>query len=238
MEGRAKTPMPPRASADLLVPTREEIRQVCDERFTKETYERLQRAGVAIAGLGGLGSNIAVMLARSGIGRLRLIDFDRVELSNLNRQVYDIRHLGQKKTQALAQRLRELNPHIELELCDVRVTAENALELLRGWDYICEAFDDPEAKAMLAEQVLWGSRQEAKQSADGKTWSPYLVAGSGMAGYGDANLIRTRKVNGRFYVCGDEETEARKGTGLMAPRVAVCAGHQANKIIQFIIGGN
>lgn len=238
MEDRSKTSAISLVPESPRVPTREEIRRVCDERFTKEIHEKLQRAGVAIAGLGGLGSNIAVMLARSGIGRLRLIDFDRVELSNLNRQVYDIRHLGQKKTEALARRLRELNPYIELETCDIRVTEENALELLRGWDYICEAFDDPEAKAMLAEQVLWGGRQEAEESgkaAGGQKWNPYLVTGSGMAGYGDANRIHTRKINGRFYVCGDEETEAGEGVGLMAPRVAVCAGHQANKMIQLIL---
>lgn len=226
-----------RAAGEL--PTREEIRQICDVRFSEELHQKLRQAKVAVAGLGGLGSNIAVMLARSGIGRLRLIDFDRVDLSNLNRQVYDIRHLGQKKTEALSWRLRELNPYIELEAFDVRVTEENARELLYGWNYICEAFDDPAAKAMLAEQVLCGNEggEDRRPEESGeKPWTPYLVAASGMAGYSDADRIRTRKINSRFYVCGDEETDAAEGIGLMAPRVAVCAGHQANKIIQLILG--
>lgn len=207
----------------MRIPTQEEIRQICDERFSKQVYEKLQAASVAIAGLGGLGSNIAAMLARTGIGRLRLIDFDRVDLSNLNRQIYDIRHLNRKKTEALAERLLEINPYLKLEVRDCKVTAENARGLLSGCPYICEAFDDPRAKAMLAEQVLRGLPEA------------YLIAGSGMAGWGDANGIHTRKVGSRFFVCGDEKTDIGEGTGLMAPRVAICAGHQANKVVQLIL---
>lgn len=205
------------------IPSREDIKEICDKRFSKEVYEKMQNASAAIAGLGGLGSNIAVMLARTGIGRLKLVDFDRVDLSNLNRQVYDIRHLGMKKTEALSQRLREINPYIELETCDCRVTEENAADLFKGYTYICEAFDQPEAKAMLAEQILCGMKESC------------LIAGSGMAGYEDADQIHTRKISGRFYICGDESTDIADGVGLMAPRVAVCAGHQANKVIQLIL---
>lgn len=205
------------------IPEREEIKAICDARFSPRVYEKMQHASAAIAGLGGLGSNVAVMLARTGIGRLKLVDFDYVELSNLNRQVYDIRHLGRKKTEALAERLREIAPYIQLELCDQRVTEDNALEIFKDERYICEAFDRPEAKAMLAEQVL--------------TEMPgaFLIAASGMAGFGDAGEIHTRKVNDHFFLCGDEVTDLAPGNGLMAPRVAVCAGHQANKIIQLIL---
>lgn len=206
-----------------MLPTREEIRSICDSRFSPQVYRKLQQAAVGIAGLGGLGSNVAVMLARSGIGRLKLADFDKVDLSNLNRQVYDIRHLGRSKTEALTERLREINPYIELEIFDGRITEENACRVFDGYRYICEAFDVPQAKAMLAQQVLCGQPEA------------YLVSGSGMAGCGDADEIHTRKVNSRFYVCGDETTDIAQGIGLMAPRVAVCAGHQANKIIQLIL---
>lgn len=204
-------------------PSREEIRQICDQRFTPRVYEMMQQASVAVAGLGGLGSNIAVMLARTGIGKLKLVDFDKVDLSNLNRQVYDIRHLDQDKTRALAEKLREINPYIELELCSRKVTEENAADIFAGYPYICEAFDNPEAKAMLAEQVLMNLPDSI------------LIAGSGMAGWGDANQIRTRKAGSRFYICGDEKTDIEEGIGLMAPRVAICAGHQANKVIQLIL---
>lgn len=212
------------------VPSREEIRNICHQRFSKEAWEKLQQARVAVAGLGGLGSNICMMLARSGIGRLKLVDFDRVDLSNLNRQAYDIRHLGRKKTEALSERLREVNPYIELEIWEGKVTESNAVAVFRGWPYICEAFDNAETKAMLAEQILWAG---SWQTAD--AWNPILISGSGMAGFGDAGKIRTRKVNSHFYVCGDEETDLTEGMGLMAPRVAVCAGHQANKVIQLIL---
>jgi sulfur carrier protein ThiS adenylyltransferase len=204
-------------------PTKAEIKQICDQRFSPETYKKLQRAAVAIAGLGGLGSNIAVMLTRSGIGRLKLVDFDKVDLSNLNRQAYHICHLGKKKTEALAELLQEINPYMELETIDRKVTEENAASLFQGYRYVCEAFDDPSAKAMLAEQILTS------------TQDTYLISGSGMAGYSNANAIRTRKVNDRFYICGDESTDLAEGMGLMAPRVAICAGHQANKVIQLIL---
>nr|WP_305146578.1 thiamine biosynthesis protein ThiF [Anaerovorax odorimutans] len=206
-----------------MIPSKEEIRAICDSRFSPAVYEKLRQSSVAVAGLGGLGSNIAVMLARTGIGRLKLIDFDRVDLSNLNRQVYDVRHLGQLKTEALAQRLREINPYIDLELYNGRITEAQVGDVFSGYRYICEAFDGPEDKAMLAQQVLSCLPRA------------YLVAGSGMAGYDDADRIRTRKVSRRFYVCGDEQSDIAEGIGLMAPRVAVCAGHQANKIVQLIL---
>lgn len=207
----------------MRIPTREEMKQICDERFSEEVYAKMQAASAAIAGLGGLGSNIAVMLARTGIGKLKLVDFDTVDLSNLNRQVYDIRHLGRKKTEALAERLREINPYLKLETCGCRITEENAVRIFSGYPYICEAFDAPGAKAMLAEQVLCGIPDAC------------LIAGSGMAGWGDADDIHTRQVGKRFFICGDESTDISGGVGLMAPRVAVCAGHQANKVVQLIL---
>lgn len=212
------------------IPLQEEIQEICHQRFSREVYERMQQAKVAVAGLGGLGSHVAVMLTRSGIGKLKLVDFDKVELSNLNRQAYDIRHLGQKKTDALSGRLQEINPYIELETCDKKVTEENARDIFRGYTYVCEAFDSPEAKAMLAGQLLGERGREEKENV-------CLIAGSGMAGFGDANLIHTRKINNSFYICGDEQTDIAEGMGLMAPRVTICAGHQANKIIQLIVGG-
>ena len=171
-----------------MIPSKKDLQAICDLRFSPEVYEKLQEASVAIAGLGGLGSNIAVMLTRTGIGKLKLVDFDQVDLSNLNRQVYDIRHLGQLKTEALSQRLKELNPYIELELYSGRITEDNVWSVFRGCRYICEAFDGAEDKAMLAQQVLCGLPEA------------YLVSGSGMAGYGDADQIHTRKVNSRFFV--------------------------------------
>jgi sulfur carrier protein ThiS adenylyltransferase len=186
--------------------------------------EKLQNASVAIAGLGGLGSNIAVSLARSGVGHLFLVDFDVVDVTNLNRQMYTIPHLGMPKTQAMREILNRINPWLDIQMQQIRVTAENARELFAGWPIVCEAFDRPDQKAMLVGSLL-------SQCPD-----TIVVSGNGMAGLGDANDIRTQQKLRRLYVCGDDTTESAPGAGLMAPRVAICAGHQANKVLQLIIG--
>ena len=203
--------------------TREEIDRAFDERFPAEMNEKLKNARVAIAGLGGLGSNIAVNLARSGVGHLLLIDFDVVDVSNLNRQMYMIPHIGLPKTEALRDILSRINPWLDIQTKQVKITSENARSLLTGWPIVCEAFDRPDQKAMLVSTLL-------SQCPD-----CIIVSGNGMAGLGDANLIRTQRKLRRLYVCGDGTSEIAPGAGLMAPRVAICAGHQANKVLQLIL---
>ena len=127
---------------------------------------------LSICGLGGLGSNIAIALARAGIGRLILIDFDRVDITNLHRQQYKAEQIGMYKTVALAENLKEIAPYIELEAHTERITEENAVTLISDADVICEAFDDAECKAMLTNTVL------------SELPDKYLVAASGMAGIG------------------------------------------------------
>ncbi|HEY3411275.1 MAG TPA: sulfur carrier protein ThiS adenylyltransferase ThiF [Propionicimonas sp.] len=186
--------------------------------------QRLASAKVLIAGLGGLGSNIAVMLTRIGIGRLRLVDFDVVELSNLNRQHYFLAHLGMPKTDALRAQLLAINPHLDVETRQLRITEDNAGALAAGCDLVCEAFDQPDAKAMLVTTVL-------AQVPDVP-----IVSGSGMAGYFSSNLVRTERPLRRLYVSGDRVNEPVDGRGLMAPRVLVCAAHQANMIVRLLMG--
>lgn len=203
--------------------TREELDRAFDARFPVDVKEKLQRASVAIAGLGGLGSNIAVSLARSGVGRLFLVDFDTVDVTNLNRQAYLIPHLGMPKTRALDSILRQINPWLDIRTANVRVTRENVRDLFSGYPIVCEAFDRPDQKAMLVNALLSDCPDTI------------IVSGNGMAGYGDANAIRTDRRLRRLYVCGDGSTDIGGGMGLMAPRVAVCAGHQANKVLQLIL---
>ena len=133
--------------------TKEEIREALVERHSEEVQSKLDEAKVAIAGLGGLGSNIAFFLTRIGVGHLHLIDFDRVDITNLNRQQYRMEHIGRYKTEALLEELREINPYLEVETDCVRVTDENVGTLFHNEDIICEAFDCPEAKAMLVSGV-------------------------------------------------------------------------------------
>lgn len=204
--------------------TREELEQAMDQRFSTEVYEKFKQARVCIAGLGGLGSNIAIMLARSGIGTLKLIDFDRVDITNLNRQAYRIEHIDMPKTEALGEMIAEINPYINIEVIQTKVTEENLAELFQGEPLVCEAFDNPEYKAMLVNYLL---EQQPETT---------VVSGSGMAGIASSNKISTKQKMKRLYICGDEESDAYAGMGLLSPRVSICAGHQANMLLRLILG--
>lgn len=207
-----------------MIPTKEAWMGALNKRHGAMLQSRFSSATVAICGLGGLGSNIAIALARAGIGKLILIDFDRVDLSNLHRQQYRATQIGRYKTEALAENLREIAPYTEIETVTRRITEDNACSLLKGADIVCEAFDQAEAKAMLVNAVL-----ELLPNA-------YLVAASGMAGMGTPNTIRTRKITKRFYLCGDEQSDAADPIGLVAPRVMLCAAHQAHTVLRILAG--
>ena len=194
------------------------------KRNIGDTDGVLARSSVCILGLGGLGSNIGVYLARSGIGRLVLVDFDQVEASNLNRQYYSLGHIGMKKTQALVEVIRSINPFIDLEVIDTKINRDNIMDIVKGQQIICEALDDPATKSMVVSEVLANSDDKL------------VVAASGMAGLGDANLIRTRRKLSRLYICGDERSDFELIPGMMAPRVSICAGHQANIILRLLLG--
>lgn len=204
--------------------TKSEIYEALCARHSPETQSRLTAARVAIAGLGGLGSNVAFSLARIGISHLHLIDFDVVDLTNLNRQQYFMEHVGLPKPDALKSELLRINPYLDIRTDFVKVTEENLPDLFADDPIICEAFDIPEAKSMLANGILEHFPEKK------------LVSASGMAGYESSNLIRTRRITQNFYLCGDEITEAAYGKGLMAPRVAICAAHEANMITRLILG--
>ena len=203
-------------------PTKNEWKKALEERHGKELQQAFSSATVAICGLGGLGSNIAIALARSGVGKLILIDFDRVDITNLHRQQYEADQIGMYKTVALAENLKEIAPYISLEIHTERITEDNAVTLLQDADIICEAFDNAEAKAMLTDIVL------------SELPDKYLVAASGMAGMGTTNSIKTRKITSRFYLSGDETSDVSDGIGLVAPRVALCAAHQAHTVLRIL----
>ena len=205
-----------------MIPTKEEWNKALTERHGKELHRAFSSATVAVCGLGGLGSNIAIALARAGVGKLILIDFDRVDITNIHRQQYKATQIGMHKTDALSENLREINPYIMLEAHTERITEDNAVKLLQSADIICEAFDDAECKAMLTNTVL--SEMPDK----------YLVAASGMAGIGVSNSIKTRRITSKFYLCGDETSEVSDGIGLVAPRVALCAAHQALTVLRIL----
>lgn len=205
-------------------PTREEMLTALEQRHGREVQERFTKATVAICGLGGLGSSIAVMLARAGIGRLILIDFDRVDITNLHRQQYKANQLGLRKADALAENLKEIAPYTMIETYNKKLTEKNASVLLGASDIICEAFDNAEAKAMLTGCVL--------ETMPDK----YLIAASGMAGLGSANAIKTRKITRHFFICGDGISDVNGSIGLLSSRVMLCAAHQAHMVLRLLAG--
>ncbi len=207
-----------------MIPSQQELYQAAAERHGKDLQKKLQQSTVAVCGLGGLGSNIAVSLTRAGIGKLILIDFDRVDITNLQRQQYKAHQVGMNKTEALANNLAEINPYLQREIHTVRITPENINRLLAEADIIVEAFDNPEVKSMLVDGVISTFPDK------------YLVAGSGMAGIGSTNLIVTRKLTDRFYLCGDGVSEVSDVHCLFAPRVMACAAHQAHTVIRILVG--
>lgn len=206
------------------IPSKEEIFEALSDRHGRKLQEKFDAASVAVCGLGGLGSNIAIALARAGVGRLHLIDFDRVDLSNINRQQYTLAQMGLYKTEALEDAIGSIAPYTQITTDTVRITENNAEELLKREGIICEAFDSAEDKAMLVNHVL--ERMPEK----------YLVSGSGMAGLSSANAIKTRKVTDRFYLCGDGVSDIADGMALFAPRVMACAAHQAHMVLRIIAG--
>ncbi len=205
-----------------LIPTKEEWYAALSERHGEEIQKNFESATVAVCGLGGLGSNIAFALARAGVGKLILIDFDSVDITNLHRQQYKASQIGTNKTDALRDNLFEIAPYVAIETHKVRISENNAAEFLEKADIICEAFDDAECKAMLVNLVL--ERMPEK----------YLVAASGMAGFGSANTIQTRRLSKRFYLCGDGTSDVQAEGSLVASRVMLCAAHQAHTVLRIL----
>ena len=202
------------------IPPAAELEALMVSRHTPGVHEKIKGATVGIAGLGGLGSAVAVALARIGVGKLILADFDVVEPSNLNRQQYFIDQLGQTKAAALEANLKRINPYVTYAAHEIRVAPDNLAELFGEVDVLVEAFDRADQKAMLLQHF--------------KT-AP-LVAASGLAGYGSGETIGVRKMGARIYIVGDLETGAAPGCGLMAPRVGIAAHTQANTVLRILLG--
>ena len=194
------------------------------ERHGAARQEKFSRGRVAICGLGGLGRRVAELLTRAGVGYLRLIDFDRLEATNLNRQWYFMEQLGRYKAEALADNLRRITPYAELDVHTVRITEDNLASLLADVDVIVEAFDNATCKAMLVN----GVREQFPRC--------HLVAASGMAGFASANAMRVRRLSENFYLCGDGRSAADAGDGLYGARVNICSAQEALVVLQLLAG--
>ncbi|MDO8950468.1 MAG: sulfur carrier protein ThiS adenylyltransferase ThiF [Actinomycetota bacterium] len=196
-----------------------------DDRATgRDDRAPLRSATVAIIGCGGLGSSVAEMLVRSGVGALVLIDFDRVEEDNLNRQLFFRDQLGRLKAEALAETLRRIDPSVHLDVVVERVTAANLLPYVFGCDVLVEAVDGVDDKAMIV-NVCTSELPEVP-----------LVTVSGLAGSGSANEIVTQHIADNVYLVGDLASDVRDGLPLYASRVMVAAAHQAHVVVRVLLG--
>ncbi|OXU14965.1 sulfur carrier protein ThiS adenylyltransferase ThiF [Sedimentisphaera salicampi] len=181
----------------------------------------LQNCCIGIAGLGGLGSNVAEMLIRSGAGRLKAADFDRVDRSNLYRQCYRLSDVGKLKTDAIEQLASDIAPNCLIEKHNVRIDSTNACGIFSECDIVCECLDKAESKQELIETLLKAGRFT-------------VIAGSGAAGFGKSNMVKTTKISDRMYVAGDLESSVEQMGSLWAPRVALAAAHQANCVLEVL----
>ncbi len=187
------------------------------------TFYELKNAVVGIAGLGGLGSNVAVALTRLKVGKLILADFDVVEESNLNRQNYFADQIGRHKVDMSLENLRRIDPEIDLEGRKIRLTPEKISQVFKDCHVIAECFDRADQKQMLVETVL------------SKMKGVVVVSASGLAGYGRSNEIQTRRISDRLILVGDTVSGTGPGVPLTAPRVGIAAYHQANAIAEVLI---
>lgn len=196
------------------------FREMLSGYFTHDELARIRSTCVLVVGCGGLGSNAAVALVRSGFERLILADFDRVEPSNLNRQHYQLRQVGLRKTAALRSNLLAINPDLAIRIVDDRVTEDNLPALAVEADVVLEAVDVAETKAMLFHQVLAARKP--------------LVTASGVAGLGDCEKIRICRRE-RFTLVGDLETSVETSRPL-APKVSAVAAIMADEILRMVLG--
>lgn len=188
-----------------------------------EIRSHLGKFRVGIAGAGGLGSNCAIALARSGVGTLVVSDYDIIEESNLSRQYYFINQIGMMKTVALKENISRVNPGVSVIIHQKKLDRYNIPEIFSGCNVIVEAFDSSEMKEMLIETV------------NNRMADVPLVIGSGLAGWGKTGNIGCRKIDNTLYVCGDESTEVFDDTPVLAPRVGIVANMQANIVVEILM---
>ncbi|NPD46797.1 MULTISPECIES: sulfur carrier protein ThiS adenylyltransferase ThiF [unclassified Lentimicrobium] len=184
--------------------------------------EILLNKTVGIAGCGGLGSNCAVALARVGVGKLIIADFDVIEESNLNRQYYFHHQIGKQKVYSLKENIHLINPDVQISAHQIKLEAQDIYDLYKNCDVIVEAFDNAEMKQIIIETIC------EKLSA-----TP-LVIGLGMAGWGDIESIHLRNSD-NLYICGDEKSEVSEEFPPLAPRVGIVANMQADTVLELLL---
>lgn len=202
-----------------------EVRTAIKSLMPDEWWNKLQASCVGVAGCGGLGSNVALALARSGVGELIVADQDVVEPSNLNRQSYWPEHVGKPKVVVLKELIEKLGLEVSVQAVQIRINKENIFEVFEKPSILVEAFDRVDSKQVMMESV-----------SDFRFAQKFLVSASGLAGIESCNRIVTKQVGERIVLCGDGGADADAKNPPMAPRVLTAAAHQANAVLRLILG--
>jgi len=194
-----------------------------NDKKNEKVKKKLRESYVGIAGAGGLGSNAAVALARAGVGRLVIVDFDLVEESNLDRQYYFRDQIGEVKIEALKNNIQKINDSIKVDIINQKLTKDSMYKPFTDVDVVVEALDNAEAKTTFIEEILI------------KLPNKPVVGASGVAGYGHSDRITTKKV-GNLHMCYDEYAKDSDDDVLMAPRVCLIANWEANLVLEILLG--
>ena len=190
----------------------------------KSNYKKIQSYKVGIAGAGGLGSNCAFNLVRSGFKRLLLVDYDNIEYSNLNRQFYFYNQVGASKVKLLKENLLRINPDLEIETINKKVSKDNIEMIFRDCQVVIEAFDNLASKKMIVEEYLNSTK--------------LLVAASGLAAWGKSDQIIIKKVKNNSYIVGDFISEVSETAPAFSPRVNIVAAKQADIVLNYVLEVN
>lgn len=199
-----------------------EFEQALGRYLSQEQLSKIRSVKVGIAGAGGLGSNCAVALVRTGFRQIKIADFDAVDYSNLNRQFYFLRQAGQIKVEALTENLRLINPAVNIESAQMKLETENVTKFFEDCDVVVEAFDRAEYKKLIVDTYLGSSK--------------LLVAASGLAGWGDSDRIKVHCIRDNFYLIGDLSTGIGSNTPPLAPCVLIAAAKQADVVLSYALG--
>lgn len=186
-----------------------------------ENLARVRSTKIGIAGAGGLGSNCAFNLVRTGVRRLKVVDFDVVEPKNLNRQFYFHDQVGMRKVEALRANLKRIAPDVDVDISTEKIESSNIIELFRDCDIVVEAFDQACYKSMLVTQLLPLKR--------------LIVSGSGLAGVGRNDEIAVHRLRPNLVIVGDLRSDVSSAPPL-SPRVNIAAAKQADVVLEYLLG--
>jgi len=198
----------------------DEFRQNLINKIGENNFRKIESALIGLAGAGGLGSNCALNLVRSGFKRLKIVDFDIITASNLDRQFYFRDQVGMSKVEALKTSLLRVNPGLELEMINKKIEKPDIKDLFNDCDCVVECFDKAEYKSMFVEELL--------------RLGKFTVSASGLGGVGSSDEIKIHKRGRNLVIIGDLKSDINNAPAL-SPRVNVAAAKQADVVLEFVI---